>query len=357
MNPTKIKLTLLLAVLALFLSACSGDIFTPRGWAGVTVDQDVVYLAHNQHVYAVSLSNGSEIWRYPDRGNASKTFFASPGLNADSQQLVAGSYNRTLYSLDPASGMENWVFVSQGHLIGSPLATDDLIYVPSADRNLYAIDKSGNEVWRFGTGAALWSEPVASPDGNVIYQTSLDHYLYAIDAQTGVEIWSTNLNGAIVGSPTLSEDGGTLFIGSFSNEMYAINAQSGAILWNTPATGWIWSGPALHNNRLYFGDLNGAIFALRAENGQVIWQKDPDGPIAGAPLVTENALYFASESGIVSAFDLNGSSLWSQTVGGKIYNTPIAVDDVILVAPVSTDKNLVALNTNGTERWSFIPQK
>jgi eukaryotic-like serine/threonine-protein kinase len=357
MNPNKIKLPLLLAVLALFLSACSGDIFTPRGWAGVTLDEDVVYLAQNQHVYAVNLSNGSEIWRYPDRGNASKTFFASPSLNADNQQLIAGSYNRILYSLNPTTGIENWMFESQGHLIGSPLATSDRIFVPSADRNLYAIDKSGNEVWRFTTGAALWSEPALSQDETVVYQTSLDHHVYAIDVQSGEEIWRTNLNGAIVGTPTMSEDGRILYIGSFAGEMYAVDAQSGAILWNTAATGWIWSGPALHNNRLYFGDLNGAIFALRADNGQIIWQKEPDGPIAGAPLVTDDTLYFASEAGIVSAFDHNGSSLWSQTVGGKIYNTPMAVDDIILVAPVSTDKILVALNTNGTERWSFIPQR
>jgi outer membrane protein assembly factor BamB len=352
-----ITLTLILLISAIALSACSGSAFIPSGWTGVTVDQDTAYVSHNQYVYAVNLSNGEMIWRFPEKGQANKTFYAPPILIEGDQRLLAGSYNNILYSINPSTTEEISSFESRGHFIAAPLVTEDGIFAPSGDDRLYALDENLNLRWEFQAKSALWAEPVGSPDGRVIYLPSMDHNLYALHSVNGRLIWSQDLKGALVGSPTLSEDGSILYIGSFSNNMFAVDAASGNILWETPLNGWVWSGPALHENVLYFGDLSGNLYALDAKTGSLLWERQPDGPIAGTPLIVENTIYVGSESGSLTAYDLNGNYQWSQTIGGKIYTSPVFVEDTILVAPIETDYRLVALNLSGTQKWRFTPPR
>jgi eukaryotic-like serine/threonine-protein kinase len=353
-------LTFLLAsaFLAVFLSACSGSAFIPSGWTGLAVNADQVYVAHNQYIYAVNLENGQEVWRFPERGQANQTFFADPVLTEDGSQLLAPSYNNTLYSLNPQSGVENWPFDrSRGHLIGSPLVFNGRIYAPSADQDLYAIDENRTVLWTYRTGAALWAQPAYSEVCGCILLTSMDHNIYALNPDDGSLIWQQDLGGSAVGTPTISEDGSTVYSGSFGGGMFSLDARSGSVNWNTPIEGWIWAGPALFENRLFFGDLNGNFYSLDASQGRILWQIQPDGPIAGAPLVTEDGIFIGTENGTVVGIDQNGGRLWTQNIGGKIYTSPALAGDTILVAPIETDYRLVALNTNGTERWRYTPAR
>jgi outer membrane protein assembly factor BamB len=346
------------AFLAVFLSACSGSAFIPAGWTGLAVNAEQAYIAHNQYVYAVSLDNGQELWRFPERGQANTTFYADPVLSEDGTQLLAASYNNILYSLNPQSGLENWPFErSRGHLIGSPLVLNGRIYAPSADQNLYALDENRTVLWTYRTGAALWAQPAYSDVCGCILLTSMDHNIYALDQDTGNLIWQQDLGGSSVGTPTMSEDGSTVYIGSFGGGMYAINARSGAVIWNIPDESWIWAGPALYENRLFFGDLDGNLYAADAGQGRILWQVQPDGPIAGTPLVTQDGIFIGTENGTVVGIDHNGGRLWTQNIGGKIYTSPALAGDAILVAPIETDYRLVALNLNGTERWRYTPQR
>ena len=52
-------------ILSVLLSACGGDAFVPSGWSGLAVDGDTAYVANNQYVYAVRVSDGVQIWRHP----------------------------------------------------------------------------------------------------------------------------------------------------------------------------------------------------------------------------------------------------------------------------------------------------
>ncbi len=55
-----------------------------------------------------------------------------------------------------------------------------MVYFGSDDSYLYAVDiKTGQEKWKFKTGAVVFSSPAIS-DG-VVYFGSYDSYLYAVD--------------------------------------------------------------------------------------------------------------------------------------------------------------------------------
>jgi len=83
----------------------------------------------------------------------------------------------------------------------------------------------------------------------------------------------------------------------------------------------------------------------------------PDGPIVGTPLVNKEGIYFTTEVGSLYAVDREGNTRWERNIGGKIYTSPIAAGDLILIAPIESDDLLVALDANGTQQWAFAPKE
>jgi outer membrane protein assembly factor BamB len=189
----------------------------------------------------------------------------------------------------------------------------------------------------------------------------MDHYLYAVDMQSGSQIWKTeDLGGSLVGTPAVSPDG-VLYVGTFNSEMRAIDAKTGKTTWKAATTGWVWGGPALKDQTLYFGDLSGTFYAMDRSNGKINWQQKLDGTITESPLLTDDTIYISTETGGLYALDYNGKTRWSKTIGangaGKLYNSPKLANNLILVAPVGTSELLFAFDPAGNQKSTYTPAK
>lgn len=354
-----IFLTITLLLLSSILSACAGQASAANSWPGLITDGEVVYLAFQNHVYAIQAENGIEKWRYPGETERNITFFADPELTDDGQ-LIVGSYDNVLYSLNSENGNKNWEFTqAQNRYIGGALATIDGIFAPNADNKMFTLTSEGGVRGTLETGNANWAKPATDSQCECIYLASMDHSLYSINPTNGEVYWNTGeLGGALVGTPAISEDGKTIYVGTFGNEMIALDAENGNALWRAPTKGWVWSGPALHEGRLYFGDLNGYFYALDATNGTTVWEiasENLDGPISGTPLVLEGSIYFGTEDGTFYAVNTEGTPVWSQTIDGKLFTTPAAAGDLILVASTNTENLLSAFTSDGAKKWTFVP--
>lgn len=365
-----LTITFFLLVGASLLSACGG-VGVASSWPGVTFDPDreLAYVAFQNHVYAVDVTNGNEVWRFPIEADNNQTFFASPTLTPDGH-LIVGGFDNILYRVNaengqPAAG-ESWPFQgATNRFVGSALATESGIYAPSADMRLYGLDLSGAERWNFLTGQPNWAAPAAN--GDTVYLTSMDHHVYAINAESGAQVWKSEpLAGAIVGSPVLSGNG-VLYVGSFGAEVAALDVETGETRWvfrNSEANplDWIWSGLALESDTLYAGDLSGNLYALNAETGEVRWHHQTEAgtqkwSITGQPLVIGDTVYYASENGSLYAVDaVSGNPRWQKEIGGQLLSTPVAAGDLILVAPVGVDQLLVAVDLEGIQRWAFVAE-
>ena len=358
MKPKFLFLFFVLLLLAAALSACSNGAVIASSWPGVTLGEDVAYIAHAQHLYAVRTSNGVQMWRYPEKATSNISFYAPPAITPD-EQIIVGGYDHVLYSLN-ANGQVNWQFSeASDRYIAPPLATEKGIFAPNADGKLYALDLNGKPLWTpFKTGGPLWAPPVTDNLCHCLYLSSMDHYLYAIDPESGAQIWKTeDLGGAIVSAPALSADN-ILYLGTFGSEMLALEAKNGQILWRKPTLGWVWSSPAIDEGRLYFGDLSGNFYAFDAASGEQLWKIPPEKEniaIAGTPTLKDGIIYFTTEAGVLFAVDTEGNIQWSQTIKGKLYAPPLSQGELLLVAPSESEDILVALNPEGAIKWSFNP--
>lgn len=353
----KFRTILILVLITVALAACTGGSsrrVVASGWAGIIADDDTAYLAYNTHVYAVNLTNGTERWRYPQEPDPSITFYSRPALTEDGQ-LIVGGYNHTVYSLDPTDGELNWTFEdSEGRFIGGPLVTSQGIFIPSTDTYLYALNFEGQPLWSepFKTEKEIWSNPAGDSDCNCVYLASMDHNIYALEAESGSTIWVTeDLGGAIVGTPAYNDD--SLFVGTFAKELVALNANTGKENWRFSAQDWVWGGAALSEDSLYFGDLSGTFFSLDPASGTQNWQIQPGGAIVDAPLVTEEAVYFATEEGLLISVSPEGVINWQEPFEGNTYSSPISANNFLLISTTDPGALLVAMDPNGVQKWTF----
>jgi outer membrane protein assembly factor BamB len=202
----------------------------------------------------------------------------------------------------------------------------------------------------------------------------MDHYIYALNPQTGELIWKTeDVGGQMVAQPALSASG-VLYVGAFgsrtddparSSRLVAVDASNGQILWSAPTRGWVWATPLLREDVLYFGDNEGFAYAVNAQTGEVLWQRQLDTSanraIISAPVILNDRLDLASKAGLLHILNpADGSPAAPQpvTIGGQIYADLVIADQEILIAPTGLEnKLLLAVNAEGIEQWFFVPEK
>jgi outer membrane protein assembly factor BamB len=343
-----IGLALLLVVV---LGGCATGL-TASSWPGITADATNAYIAGGPYVYAVNLQTGAEVWRFPAKAATATPFFATPMLTPDGQ-LIVGSFDHKLYSLNPVSGAENWRFEqAKDRWIGGVLVTKDTIYATNADYNLYALSFTGTLKWvaPFQADQAIWGSPVT--DGTNIYFGTLGRKVYAVNAQTGRQTWVQKVDGAILGAPVLGPDN-TLYVGSYTGVLISLKTSNGQLIHQDTASSWIWSGPAQDGTHVYVGDANGMVYAFPTGSTGQPWTQQLNGAVVGSPLVIDTNVIVGTEAGIVYFMDNTGQNVRPITLTGKIYATPAAAGTLVLVAPTGGDSTLVALDMTGAIKWSF----
>jgi outer membrane protein assembly factor BamB len=349
------------------LSACAGGPARGMSWPGLAADENAAYLADGPFVYAVSLGDGREIWRYPGERNNKLVFYSTPAVTSDGLVVIGSAgTDSSLIAINPNdinpdtnAPVEAWKFTgARDHWVAAPLVVNNTLFAVNSDGNLYILnlqdERSVKEATVVKLGGRLWAQPVT--DGERVYVTSLDHSVIAVDANTHEVVWREELGGAIPGLAVLGEDG-MLYVGSLASQLEKFDPATGKHQSVLKAENWIWSTPSLDGDTLYFGDVDGNFYSFNTSTRSLNWKPvKPDDAITASPLVRENHILLATESGSVFAMDRDGKVLWSKEVGGKIYTTPVAAGDLTIVAPLETDFYLTALDLNGRQAWTFTPE-
>lgn len=143
---------------------------------------DAIFLAtQNGYIYSIKKENGVVLWKkhYDD------LFIA--GLAIQGNQVLVPSETGTLYAVSATDSKDLWQISGQKKFNARPVLSGNNILVGSWQRQLLSLKSDGTVNWRFLAAEILAEEPIVNR--STIFVPAYDHYVYALDAQTGKLLW------------------------------------------------------------------------------------------------------------------------------------------------------------------------
>lgn len=226
----------------------------------------------------------------------------------------------------------------------------DKIFAVAGDGAVYALDKSGNVVWKKSLGLALRSSPVFYD--NTLYLMSACNRLFALNARDGSQKWAyqttqnqTNLLG--MGSPAIHDD--KMVVGFSTGEVMAFNALTGTPLWTQNVLSartynkildlaHVLASPVIDGQTAYIVGNSRKIIAFDMKSGREIFSNSLSGQ--NTPALSGNMMYLVADKNNLVALDKNT---------GKIAWETRLVDDQCLVwrGPILGGDNAVLVSADG----------
>lgn len=372
-------------LVALTLGGCVGGQTDPVGFSGVTPHDGLLYLGSTDgKVMAVNPSARNEEIPFPSSSDewsflitkSSKSIacgsssvpvaiYSTPTIAGG--LVCVGTYNGKVLMLSPAARSQGadfpqmrsgeWVYPRAeedviGSIVGSPVATEDTVYVCSSDSRVYALDMVyGDERWKSDPlDDKLWVTPVVK-DG-VVYVSTFEGHIYTLSADNGALLpWSFEADIGFVSSPVLYD--GTILVGSFDSKLYAIRVGSDVPLWAFPADKWFWAAPVVDEGIVYAGCLDGKVYAIELKTGEEVWEFDTGSPVVSSPALVSDVLVVACDSGDVYALDAAGGGLINKvSMDVSIRGILCVLDGIVYLR--AQDNCLYAMDVaKGKIDWQF----
>ena len=185
--------------------------------SSVAIGNDTLYFGDESGSFYCIDIRGVIKWRF----HAKRGITSSPVLHQDSQLVVVGSRDGTVYGFDAQTGWVVWRFKTGKPVISSPCVEDSTVFIGSADGHVYALDlKTGRQLWKHVTQGQVNSSP-AVINGR-LYIGSVDGSIYSLDARTGGRRWQVHTNGPVISSPIVADE--MVYVGSNDHLVYALPA-------------------------------------------------------------------------------------------------------------------------------------
>jgi len=299
--------------------------------ASPAVADGLLYAASigNNKLYAFNALSGTLVWfSYPDCSLVGSPAFAA-GIVYD--QDTCGS----VYAWNAKTGFLIWK--EQLFNVGgsSPAILNGVVYIAVANgetevTTLYALDAT--------TGTTLWTAPVgthSSPDfpptpalGASMVYVITEGELFALDAHTGTQLWTYTVGNVKGLYPAPCVADGVVYASSLDNNVYALNATTGALIWKVLAGAS--TTPAVANGMIYTGTTGGTLIALSADTGTLRWHFTTGGLISSSPAVANGVVVDSSWDGNVYAWDADsGALLWQYTTDDGLTPAPAVANGAL----------------------------
>ncbi len=283
-------------------------------------------------------------------------------------------------------GEMKWKFKTKGKVFSSPAISNELAFIGSEDKNLYAVNiYTGISKWKFTTNGAIHSSPTVYK--NLVYFGSFDNYFYAVDTHTGKERWKFKTGGekrigaygywgmkptdkyledpwdCLLSSPVVdtTDSDLTVYFGSSDGNLYAVNATNGVLKWRFATKGIVHSSPSLYNGTIYIGSWDTYLYAIDTKTGKEKWKFKTGSEsvnmsgIQSSPTVVNGIVYFGARDAHIYALNANTLELvWKYFADNSWIIGTAAVKDNLLYVGTSDSFLLLAIDAKtGKEKFRF----
>jgi outer membrane protein assembly factor BamB len=267
--------------------------------------------------------------------------FAAAAASDDGQRVFVGSSAAWLYAFDARSGEILWRRSIEGGA-GQPryVESDHTVYVGTLGGVLYAVDAvTGKDRWTYRIKGPIESQPTWA-DG-IVYFTSGENRVYALDAQKGSWKWQYDREAPETftirgyGSPLVAN--GRVYVGFSDGYLACLQAGTGEVVWARPFGGEatrfvdVDSTPFFYRGTVYLSSFTGGVYAIDPKDGSVKWRYEVEG--AGSVRARNGRLYFSAARWGLHCLDTDGHVLWKQALAkaGEL-SVPLLVGDYVMVS-------------------------
>ncbi len=208
--------------------------------AGIGGNDKLWLLAtRDARVIAVNADDGKVIWsaRVPSE------VLARPLLHQDT--VIVRTVDGQVLSLDASNGKTRW---SYQQVLPALTLRGNSEPILARDKIFVGLDNGRAIALSAGTGEVLWDIVLAAPEGRSEVQRLVD-----VDGQA--ELY-----------------GRVLYATSFQGRLAAIDVERGQFLWTRPFSSY--SGISIDDKAIYSTDDRGHIWAIDRLNGATLWKQD-----------------------------------------------------------------------------------
>lgn len=294
--------------------------------------------------------------------------FSTPIID-ENEILYVGSSDHIFRAYNPVSKKIEWEFPTK-EVIDSAgaLHPNGTIIIPSGDGNIYCVDKHGNQVWAFDVTSNRtpdqfsfatsywWEGNIAIDTEGYIYAGNDDFFLYCLNPN-GTLKWKYR-TGLFIWASVVFDDQHMVYASSFDGTIYAINRDTGKLIWKTDARNPLIASPAIYNDMLFQCTLGGKLIVINRHTGKNIWSTKIPYHVYASPLITpDNKVITASSSGEIIAFNIKTRKQeWIWKEFSVVRSSPVVGPDPEKKSPYliycgNADGELFALDAYGQLRW------
>jgi outer membrane protein assembly factor BamB len=248
---------------------------------------------------------------------------------------------------------------------------DGVVYATSYDGHIYALNPdNGDLIWQFPADIEPGDKEPADEDTplkeriepkafsyaaptvheGMLYVGNLDGYMYAIHTKDGSLKWRFKTGSGITSSALVHA--GTLYFGSKDNHLYAIDAATGSqVKWKFKAGGDVLSSPKISDGVIFIGSNDKNFYAIDAKTGQEKCHFTAAGEVISYGAFYKNLVFFGGgqNDGHIYAINQADCSLFFKyKTGYKIESDPILLDNNLYIT--SGDRKLYAFKINKTTK-------
>lgn len=278
-------------------------------------------------------------WKW--RANAAIT---SPPAATEESVYVA-SADGLLTALKSRDGVVRWQAELGAPAHGAPVVLASRV-LAGTDAGLHSVSLEGVSQWTFETEGPVDAAPLVI--GSVAYFGARDNRIWAVDAVGGTPIWAATTAGPVASTPVAVGD--DIVVGSSDGRVYRLNRASGEPAWSWSAKAAV-RGVAARGDTLYVA-AGRRLVALSTKKPEVQWQFDLGAPVETPPTVAAGRVFVGTARGDVVGLDADaGSQAFRIDLGSPIRGA-IAAGGGSLYIP-ATAGGMQTLSTDGEPRWEF----
>jgi eukaryotic-like serine/threonine-protein kinase len=275
-----------------------------------------------------------------------------------------------LLALDAETGIKKWEFVGKS-ITPSPAVVNGIVYFGSRvgfDDIIFGLDvKTGVQKWQFNNSSDFgsYSNPPTIVDG-VIYLAKISNspkstIMYAVDITKGTLLWKFPIPASGTSDVTINASAtvanGLVYFSSYNNILYALDAKTGTSKWTYTDKTYSYSNPAIVNGILYFSA--SSLIAFDALTGTKKWELSgvstrgitiDNGILYGATVKNNDATTHA-----ISSYDAaSGTVKWEYKLASQASALSTVSKGLIYFTGDTGDK-VVALDIKtGTKKWDAV---